>query len=251
MAIDKASSFGAITDHFGILALTHGAGTLADVMVMVASSLKPRAQNRADAQDENADIVASAYSGNTANEIKEVSCTYALKSGTLPLTELTIGELAVQVFASSLAVSTANGSWPQIVVTGVLGLETITVPSGKTNKFILPGITITGIKQAQLLGFTIAAGGRLIASSITFNCESAEQMNGLGEPVAHGNSGGTGTVTAEFVKVEASQPDWTLGATLTGTTFLAAVTQNPGAEEGQAGWHTTTAEAQFILTRGT
>jgi len=251
MVIDKASSFGAITDHFDILTTVHGSGTLADILSLVASSKKPRAQNRADAQDENLDIAASAYHGNTAKEISEVSCTYALKSGSLPLTELSIGELAAQVFASSIAVTTANGAWPQIVVSGFLGLETMVAPTGKTNKFILPAITINGMKQAQLLGFTIAAGGRLTGSGITFNCEMAEQGDGLGEPVAHGVSGGTGSVTAEFVKVEATQPDWTLGAVLTGTTFLAAVTQEPGAEEGQAAWHTTSAEAQFILTRGT
>jgi len=249
MAIDKASSFGAITDHFNILAIVHGVGTLADVLSLVASSRKPRAQNRADAQNEDADIVASAYSGNTAAAIEEVSCTYALKSGSLPFTELTIGELAAQIFASSIAITTANGAWPQIVVSGFLGLETMTAPASKTNKFTLPAITINGVKQAQLMGFTIAAGGRLIGSGITFNCEMAEQADGLGEPVAHGVSGGTGEVTAEFVKVEASQPDWTLAASLTGTTFLAEVTQEPGADEGQAAWHTTSAAAQFILTR--
>ena len=49
MAIDKASSFGAITDHFNILAIVHGVGTLADVLSLVASSRKPRAQNRGKA----------------------------------------------------------------------------------------------------------------------------------------------------------------------------------------------------------
>jgi len=249
MAIDKATSFGALTDHFSILTVVHGSGTMADILVLVNSTCKPRAQNRADAKDENEDIAASAYSGNTAKEIEEVSCTYALKSGSLPLTELKIGELEAQIFAKSLVVTTSNGAWPQLVFSGFLGLKTMTAPTGKLNTFVLPAITITGVKQAQLLGFTIAAGGRLTGSSLSFNCEEAEQADGVGEPAAHGVSGGTGEVTADFVRVEATAPDWTLAAALTGTTFLAAVTQEPGADEPQANWHTTSAAASFILTR--
>jgi len=49
MAIDEASSFGALTDHFAILETVHDEGTLADIMVLVASSKSRRAQNRADA----------------------------------------------------------------------------------------------------------------------------------------------------------------------------------------------------------
>jgi hypothetical protein len=238
--ISKATSFGGITDHF----------SLADTdLILVDSNRRARAQNRADAQDENADIVASAYSGNTAKEIEEVSCTYALKSGTLNLNTLFIGELAARIFAQSMAVTTANGAWPQIVVSGFLGLETMTAPATKTNKFGLPAITISGVKQAQLLSFTIAAGGRLTGSSITFNCEMAEQLDGVGEPAAHGVSGGTGELTAEFVKVEDSQPGWTLASPITAAPFLAEVTQEPGADEPQAGWHTTSAAASFILTR--
>ena len=103
MTISKATSFGALTDHFAILETVHDAGTLADIMVLVASSKVPRAQSRADAQDANEDIAASAYSGNDAGAIYEVSSTYALKSGTLDLSDLVIGELAVQIMAESLA----------------------------------------------------------------------------------------------------------------------------------------------------
>jgi hypothetical protein len=67
----------------------------------------------------------------------------------------------------------------------------------------------------------------------------------VGEPVAHGISGGTGTINAELVKYNASAPAWTV--TLSGATQMKA----PGADEGQAAFHTTTASAGFTLTRGT
>jgi len=238
MSVDKATSFGALTDHFGILTAA---------MKLVASSKVPRAQNRADAQDENEDIAASAYSGNSAGEIYEISCTYALKSGSLDLSTLFVGELIAGTVAESLAVATANGAWPQITVSGFIGLETITAPTGKTNKFTLPAITVNGVKQAQTMGFTVTTG-KLTGSSITFNCSMAEQLDGVGEPAAHGVSGGTGELTAEFVRIETA-PAWALAAVLTAAEFLAEVTQVPGADEGQAAWHTASGAASFILPR--
>ncbi len=242
MAIDEASSFGALTDHFSLVA-----GALAGVGVLVASSKVPRAQNIADAMDANEDIAARAFSGNSGEDIFEVSCTYAIKSGTLDLSTLVIGELAVQIFAESLAVATANGGWPQITVTGYLGLDTMTAPASYTNQFTLPAITISGIKQAQLLGFTVTTG-RLTGSSITFNCTMAEQMDGVGEPVAHGVSGGTGEVTSDFVRVN-NTPAWELAAVLTAAPFLAEVVQDPGADQPQAAWHTAAGSAGFSLAR--
>ena len=247
MTISKATSFGALTDHFAILETVHDAGTLADIMVLVASSKVPRAQSRADAQDENEDIAASAYSGNSAGEIFEVSSTYALKSGTLDLSDLVIGELAVQIFAESLALTTANGAWPQITVSGYLGLETITAPTSYTNQFTLPAISVIGMKQAQVLGFTVTTG-RLTGSGITFNCSMAEQLDGVGEPAAHGVSGGTGEVTADFVRVD-DAPAWELAAVLTDSPFLAEVTADPGEDQGQAAWHTAAGAAGLSLAR--
>jgi len=225
----------------------HDEGTLADIMVLVASSKVPRAKTRADAQDANEDIAASAYSGNDAGAIYEVSSTYALKSGTLDLSDLVIGELAVQIFAESLALTTANGAWPQITVSGYLGLETITAPTSYTNQFTLPAISVIGMKQAQVLGFTVTTG-RLTGSGITFNCSMAEQLDGVGEPAAHGVSGGTGEVTADFVRVD-DAPAWELAAVLTDSPFLAEVTADPGEDQGQAAWHTAAGAASFNLAR--
>ena len=247
MSIDQATSFGALTDHFAFLETVHGEGTLADIMVLVAASKVPRAKTRADAQDENEDIAASAFSGNAAGEIYEVSNTYALKSGTLDLSDLVIGELAVQVMAESLGLTTANGTWPQITVAGFLGLQTIVAPTGYTNHFTLPAISVLGQKQAQVLGFTVS-DGRLTGSGITFNCSMGEQLDGVGEPAAHGVSGGTGDLTADFVRID-STPAWALAAVLTAAPFLAEITQEPGADEGQAAWHTAAGAASFSIAR--
>jgi hypothetical protein len=253
MPISEATSFGALTDHFSILAITHGEGTLDDVLVLVASSKVPRAQNIADAMDANEDVAARAFSGNSAGAIFEASSTFALKSDSLDLSDLVVGELEAGVLAESIEVSTSNGGWPQITVTGFLGTETITAPAGYTNQFTLPAITVNGVKQAQTMGFTVTTG-RLTASKLAFNCTMAEQADGVGEPAAHGVSGGTGELTAEFVRVD-SAPAWALAAVLDdsgeglGKVFLAEVTQAPGADEGQAAWHTASGAAAFRLPR--
>lgn len=250
--MSEATSFGALTDHFGILDIVKDEGTLGDVLELVESSKEPRAQERADAQDENEDIAASAYHGNSAGKIYEASCTYALKSGTLDLSDLNIGELTAGTLVETIEVSTSNGAWPQITVSGYLGLETISAPENFTNKFTLPAISISGKKQAQAMGFIVAAG-RLTGSAISFACTMAEQTDGVGEPVAHGVSGGTGEVTADFVRVT-DAPAWALAAVIADQdpgdeVFMAEVTKAPGATEGQAAWHTTSAAAQFRLPR--
>jgi len=249
--VTKATSFGALTDHFSILTIVHDAGTLADILELVDSSATPRAQNRADAPDENEDVAASAFSGNTSGEIMEISSTFALKSGTLELDDLVIGELTAGIVAETIEVKTSNGAWPQITVTGYKGLETITAPTGKLNTFALPAISVLGIKQAQVLGFTVTTG-RLTGSGISFKCALAEQLDGVGEPVAHGVSGGTGEVTMDLVDISGA-PVIAIAAVLADTAaaakFMGEVTQVPGATEPQADWHTASGAISFICPR--
>jgi hypothetical protein len=249
--ITKATSFGALTDHFGILAIVHGAGTLDDILKLVDSSATPRAQSRADALDENEDVAASAWSGNSDGSIEEISSTFALVSGSMSLADLDIGELVAGIVAESIEVKTANGAWPQITVTGLKGLETITAPTGFLNKFTLPAITVYGQKQAQVLGFTVTTG-RLTGSGISFKCTLAEQLDGVGEPAAHGVSGGTGEVTAEFVDISGA-PVWAIAAVLADSAaaakFMGEVTQVPGETEPQANWHTASGKIEFICPR--
>jgi hypothetical protein len=235
------SNFGALTDHFGLASAT---------LILVNSSSTLIEQSRGDAQDENGDIAASTYFGNTTQAMAEVSCTYALKSGTLNINTIKLGALAASatVLRESIEVATSNSEFPQVTVSGRKNIIAITAPTGKLNTFTLPTYTLTGIKQAQLIGFTIGAGCRLTGSSIGASVEMAQQDNGLGEPIAHGVSGGTGTISAELVRVTAA-PAWTLLTTSPWDTAGLTQTQAPGLEEGQAAYHTATAAAQFTITR--
>ena len=235
-----ANQFGALTDHFGLTAAGEVFVTIGE---LIDSSSTPIAQNRTDANDENNDVAASAYSGNTAAALSEVSCTYAIKSGTLDTADLDLGELVVgadNLVITSIGVTTSGGDWPQVVVSGTKGTETITAPTGFLNVFAMPSVSVLGIKQAQLLGFTVSEG-KLTASSLSASVELAQLDSGEGEPVAHGVSGGTVEVTADFVAIDAAVA-WAVGALFTET-------QAPGASEGQAAWHTTSAAGAAILAR--
>lgn len=227
------SNFGALTDHFS-MALAN--------LVLVESSKKPVEQSRADAFDENNDVADSKFYGNSSGALFEVACTYALKSGTLNLNTLKLGELETGVIAESLDAETEGGSWPMIKVSGRIGTQAVTAPTGKLNTFTLPDVTLTGIKAAQAIGFTVA-DGKLTSCKLSAKIEIAEQGDGLGEPIAHGVSGGTGTVEAEFVRIT-DQPAWEDLAA-----WLTEIVGPDGAEEPQAGHHTASASAGFSLTR--
>jgi len=236
------SNFGALTDHFGVLDLSAN-------LTLVASSETKIEQSRADAQDDNGDIAASAYFGNSTQDMREVSCTYALKAGSINLNVIKLGALAASptIARDSLSASTSNSEFPQITVTGRKNIIAITAPAGKLNTFTLPSITILGIKKAQILCFTTGSGCRLTGSSIEATVELAQQDDGLGEPVAHGISGGTGTIGADFVRITTA-PSWTI-VTTDNTAFGITETQAPGLEQGQAAWHTSAAAAAFTIIR--
>ena len=237
-----ADDFGALTDHFGILALTHGEGTMNDILKLVDSSKTPVAMSRGDAQDENLDIAAATWFGNTAGTLFEASSTFALVSGSLPLSEMEIGELVATKIVASFEITTSNGGWPQITFSGRTGTGAVVAPASLLNTWTLPAITITAIKQAQLIGFTVGATCRLTGSGFGITCDIAQQDDGLGEPAAHGVSGAIATVTAELVRVTGAC-EWAL--TFSGLTE----TQAPGATEGQAAYHTASAAAELVVAR--
>lgn len=237
------ANFGALTDHFGILAIVDGGGTLGDKLELTASSKTPEAMSRADAPDENGDIAASTWYGNTAAALFDVSCTYTVTSGTVDTSLLFGGEVSTGIVISSIAVATTNGGWPTITVTGKLGTEAIVAPTGFTNKWTMPKFTITGAKRAQALAFTVGADCRMTDSSVEGSLDLAQAEDGLGEPAAHGISGGTLTMNVTFTTVTGAA-SWTL-------TGDWEETQAPGAEEGQAAYHTATATAELIWERDT
>jgi hypothetical protein len=231
------SNFGALTDHFGILEIEG----LSEVLELTASSKTPDPMSRADAQDENGDIAAATWHGNAAGTLFDASSTFVCKSGTFSTDVLHGGEVATGKVITSISISTSNGGWPQITVSGKLGTSAIVAPTGSTNKWKMPAFTITGAKRAQLLAFTVAAACRLTDSSLEGSLDIAQAEDGLGEPVAHGISGGVLTMGASLVAVTGPCA-WT-------PTGDWEETQAPGAEEGQASYHTATASAELVWER--
>jgi len=234
------SNFGALTDHFGLASSD---------LILVDSSETIIEQSRADAMDENGDIAATTFYGNSTQDMREVSCTYALKSGSLNINTIKLGALASAptVLRESLEVSTSNSEWPQITVSGRKNIVAITAPTGKLNTFTLPSLTVVGRKIAQVCFFTTGSGCRLTGSSVEASVEVAQQDNGLGEPIAHGVSGGQGTFSGEFVRVTAA-PSWSV-VTTGNTSFGLTQTQAPGIEQGQAEFHTGTGTGAFTILR--
>ena len=224
------SDFGALTDHFSMAT---------DGLILIGSTNTPVAKSRADDPDENGDIVNAQWFG--GGDVEDVTCEYLLKSGTLDLSTLLLGEIIDGTGVSSISVATSNSDYPKISVTGKIGLETMVAPDGKSNTWKLPSITITASKYAQPMGFTYS-DGRLTGCTLEASCEIFEATDGLGEPAAHGVSGASGTISSEWGSEEP-----TITYTLTDTD---GVTQAPAITEPQAAFHTHTAAAEFILTRG-
>lgn len=236
-----ANDFGALTDHFGILALTHDGGTMADVLELVDSSKVPIAKSRADAQDESGDVAASTYYGNAAGALYTASSTFRLKSGTISLNEFTIGELATGKVVNDVEASTANSQWPEIKFDGILGTPAIQAPTGKEAFATLPDIDIVGAKLAQVMDFTVGAGGRLTGCTFKASATLDQANDGMGEPVAYAISFSPATVSAEFVRVTA-QPAWTVSSPLVETSA-------PSTVEPEAAYHTSSAEGEIPITR--
>jgi hypothetical protein len=235
------SNFGALTDHFGLAA---------GALVLIDSSETIIEQSRADALDENGDIAASTYYGNTTQNMREVSCTYALTSGSLSLNSaIKLGSLASSptVVRESLQVTTSNSEFPSITISGRKNITAITLPTGKLNTWTVPVVTIFGQKRAQEIMFSTGAGCRLTSSSLECSVELTQQDNGVGEPIAFGLSGGQGTFSGEFVRVTAA-PSWTI-VTTNNVTRGVTQTQAPGVEQGQAAYHTGTGTGAFTIIR--
>jgi hypothetical protein len=235
-----SDQYGALTDHWGLIGT---GGALENKAVLVASSSTPVAKSVNRAQDANGDNAAEALAGQTAaGTLAEASCTYALSQNTVNLNTLKLGEIAANKIAATLSAVTSNSAWPQITVTGLINTITVVAPTGKLNTFsIADSITLTNAKRAQLLDFTVDADCRLTGSTYAASIETAEQTNGLGVIVAHGISGGVVTQSCELVAV-ADVAAWTPGVTW-------KETQAPGADEGAAAWHTTSASAEKLLAR--
>lgn len=230
------TGFGGKTDHFS-MATTD--------LILQESTKTPRKANEANALDENGDVAVTELYGNDAGTLYDASCTYLLKSGTLDLSTLLLGELETGVVVTGITVDTSNGDWPKVVATGVLGTAAFQAPTGKTASAALPAITITGGKFAQGLGFTVASGA-LNSSSLSATCDTAEANDGEGEPVAYAASFPNAEVTASGVYTAVA---FTWAVTTPGVGLVE--TQAESAEEPQAAWQTATATGYIALVRGT
>jgi hypothetical protein len=260
-----SDAFGALTDHWGILALnvagTDG-DTLDTILEVTASSKVPQARSRSDARDRNNDIAEAAWHGNTAGEadletLFDASVTYTLKAGSFSLAQLRGGEivaatidLAGKVIAS-FEIGTSNDGWPTITASGVIGARAIVAPefpANALNTWVLPAITLTGAKRAQPLtgagnSSVVIDEGEITGSSLSATLDIAQQEDGVGEPCAHGISGGVIALSVDIVRID-DPPAWTLGTDWNET-------QKPGVDEGQAAFHTTSAAAEKIWVRET
>ena len=231
-----ANDFGALTDHFSIATSD---------LILVDSSKTPDAESVAQALDENGDLAARTVYGNDGGAVSEASCTYLLKSGTLNLNTLSLGELETGVVVTSIEMATSNGDWPKLTVSGKLGTPAFQAPTGKTAKAALPSQSIVGGKFAQPMTFTVGDGCKLTGCSFSVSAEISQADDGLGEPVAYAASfNNPPEISAEFVRITA-QPSWT-------PTGALVETQAPSTVEPQAAYHTSSAKGILaVLTRGT
>lgn len=230
------TGFGGKTDHFSFATTD---------LILQESSKVPRAPNEATALDANGDVAKTELYGNDAGTIYDVSATYLLKSGTLDLSTLFVGELSTGVFAGSITVDTSNGDWPKISVSGALGYAAFQAPTGKTAKAALPAITLIGGKFAQPMGFTVTAGA-LNGCSLSASCDTAEATDGEGEPVAYAASFPNAEVVANGVYTTAAFA-WTV--TSPGVGLIEK--QAESTVEPQAAWQTSTATGYIPMVRGT
>ena len=227
----ETTGFGGKTDHFGFATTD---------LILQESTKVPRKANVATALDANGDVAVTKLYGNDAGTIYDVSCTYLLKSGTLDLSTLYVGELKTGVVATSITVDTSNGDWPKVSVSGVLGTAAFQAPDGKLAKAALPAITLAGGKFAQPMSFTVG-GGALNSSSLSVSCDTAEAADGEGEPVAYAASFPNAEVTASGV--------YTTSAFAVTTTGTLVETQAESTDEPQAAWQTSTWAGYIPMAR--
>lgn len=223
------AGFSGNTDYFGF-----GSSDL----VVIGSSTKPKGQSIEYAQDEDGNNVAEdQYDADGADSVET---TYELQANTLNLNTFALGGLLnglTDMCVESINVTTSNGQWPQIVVSGKTGVFTrSTMPT-----FTLPSITISGLKQAQLLDFTIGADCRLTASNYTASGDYAFTRDDAGDASTDAFSGATQEIGGTATEI-AGVVVWTPGSGWIEKDF-------PGAENGNINWGATSFAAEKFLPK--
>lgn len=227
-----ATNFGALTDHWGLASTD---------LILVESSSTPVGKTVERAEDECGDYAdIDTHGQNAGGDLAEISCTYELQSGTLNINTLQLGEINANQIADTLEITTSNGAWPRITVSGQDNTETVISDNGTT--WTIPdSVVLSGKKCTQEIDFTYTSGAKLIDSSYTANVDITATTDGVGLVTAHSVSGGTATLAATETMIT-EEPNWTLGETW-------EEVQAFGEEEPQAGYHTSSASAEKNLTR--
>ena len=227
--------FGKGTDYFALPTVLSNTN-----VTFIESSITPMAISIEHAQDEDGNI--AGQGDYEAGPCDAIECQYDLLGGTLNLSTIDLGFIAATspaVVITSVDVSTSNGGWPRISVSGYTGVtDTADMPS-----FALPSITINGKRQAQVLDFSVGANCRLTSSSLSASGEFHHALNEDGEVGAMAMTGATVEISGEAVEIE-GVVTWTPGGTWTET-------QAPGASNSNISWGTASFTAVKYLEKTT
>lgn len=238
-------------DLFGILSIVIGGGTAADVLTINGVTRTPIAKSISTVSDEYGDLKAKTVYG-AATTMFEATAEYKMKSGTLDLSNMFLGQCATAgTFITAISIKTSNSDWPTISVTGSVGKTLEDAPTGFLNKWALPAITLYGKKLAQNfggggageLGFDVTADDTINGSGLDFSVNLSETTNGEGLPVAFSLSGADGSMSADlagFADMDNFIQPWTLDTT---TGYLWINLANPATVKAQNEYWTGSAQA--------
>jgi hypothetical protein len=230
-------------DIFGVIAAMQVADT-SGVYKVENWTKTPAALNSAYAVDSNGDPAAATYYGGTGGNgdtAYEVSYDLKLVSGSAGINGLALGAKGSGYVMRSANVSTENGGWPTVSVSGRTAVAA--TDTANMGTWTLPAVSINGRKKAQAIGFTVGAGCRLQGASVEASCDEATQLDSQGVEAAYDIANGILTGNADFVEVTAAAA-WTMDTTIAGT-----VTQAPGQGKGNTEYGTTSASYEKVLTR--
>ena len=227
------ANFGALTDHFA---------DISTGWTLKNSSNPVTPKSRADAINANGDVCDATWYGSVA--LFDISCDYELQSGTVNANTLKLGELSALTgtIVNSISLGTSNSGLPTMSISGRLGCTAVVAPAGFLNTFTLPSIALTAAFRAQAMGFTVDTCD-ITDTSFAFTSNIAEATNGLGVQSAHGVSGATGALSANWIRCPDEDPAWTL--TLAGLESTA----DPSESEPDAAYHTASSAAEIVVAR--
>lgn len=221
------AGFNSQTDYFGLASAS---------LICIESNTTPIPKSVEYAKDEDGYNVADgSYEAGPAVAVEN---TYELQSATLNLNTIALGYLlngATKMVIEKVAATTGNNQWPQLVVSGYTDvINETTMPT-----FTLPSVTLTGIKQAQGLDFTVGASCRLTASNLDAECTLDHTLADDTTVGAMGISGATVSIGCTATEID-GVVTWTPDAAY-------EETQAPNAANGNINFGSASATAERFL----